>query len=715
MNKTIYNLLEKSTLIVLILILFSANQIFSQEKEAKTKIDTLVYEINDVIVTGTRTDEKILDIPYSVFRVDKKELSFGKKISAKDVLADVPGLFLQNMFGSHDLRISIRGFGTRSNTGVRGVRILQDGIPISEPDGETSLDAIDFTSLGGVEVVKGNLSSLYANAPGGVINFISDLYFPKSYVASMNQVGKFGYRQNGIKVGLRNVNNRLLFSYYYRNFDGYRQHSSEYQHLLNAVYEGYLGSKSTITILGNYSNGFTRQPGPLTWDQFSSNPFQADPLAVSLDYRRITQKGRAGVRFKTTWGDKDYNELSLTGYGNIKELQKADNQFYNYTTRYSLGSLIKYVNRTQLFDRKNVLTAGMDYAYQAGPINNFDNVYGNQGISVQNEYNESLSNVGFYFLNHFNIIPEKMDLFLSGRLDRDIFYRNIYIPYGYTDTSRVFQFFTPKIGLNYKLTSSIAVYTNYGLSFDIPALTEIANTPLTSNIKYTINPDLNAQKSYNFEFGIKGNLVNRESEFMRKLFFEATFFNYKIKDEIVPFIINQTVYYRNAAKTNRMGVEIGVKSEPFEEIELTVNYTYTHFKYDSYPATVYTPSGSIHEDYSGNMVPSVPTHIVNFILNYEYEISDEISGLLQWDCDLISKMYVNDQNTASAPGYFYGNVMAGINFSFDQYSIIAYLGSNNIFDKRYIGFINTNDFYGKYYETGEPRNFFAGFNFSYHL
>ncbi len=78
-------------------------------------------------------------------------------------------------------------------------------------------------------------------------------------------------------------------------------------------------------------------------------------------------------------------------------------------------------------------------------------------------------------------------------------------------------------------------------------------------------------------------------------------------------------------------------------------------------------------------------------------------------------MYVNDQNSATAPGYFYGNVMAGINFSFDEYSVIAYLGSNNIFDKRYVGFINTNDFYGKYYETGEPRNFFAGLNISYHL
>jgi len=85
-----------------------------------------------------------------VFRVDKNELAYGRKESAKDVLADVPGLFLQSRYGNQDLRISIRGFGTRSNTGIRGVRILQDGIPESEPDGETVIDAVDFNSLGGV-------------------------------------------------------------------------------------------------------------------------------------------------------------------------------------------------------------------------------------------------------------------------------------------------------------------------------------------------------------------------------------------------------------------------------------------------------------------------------------------------------------------------------------------------------------------------------------
>ena len=678
------------------------------------KKDSLKYEIQEVTILGTRTVEKIIDLPFSVFRVDKKELAYGRKVSAKDVLADVPGLFLQSRYGNQDLRISIRGFGTRSNSGIRGVRILQDGIPESEPDGETVIDAVDFNSLGGVEVVKGNFSSLYANAPGGVINFVSDLYFPQDYSTVINQVGNFGYRQNGFKLGLKNENSRFLLSYNYRNSDGYRQHSQEFQHLVNAVYEGYMG-RATITILGNFVNGLIKLPGSLTSEEFFADPFQANPLALSFDFKRITKKGRIGIRYKLEFDEADKNEIEVTGYGSIKELERADNLFYTLETRYSLGSFLRYTNQTELFGRNNIFTCGMDYAYQSGPISDFDNIYGNKGISVLNEYSESLSNIGFYLLNHFNVVPDKFDVFLSGRFDRNVYAKNIFIPFGFTDTTRIFQKFAPKIAFNYKLSPSIALYTSYGIGFDFPALTELTNTPLTSNIKYSINPDLNVQQSGNFELGIKGNIINPEEMFMRKLFFELTFFDYVIRDEIVPFIISQNIYFRNAAKTNRLGIEVGVKSEPYEGVELTINYTITNFKYINYPTQLFTPSGIEYADFSGNYVPSVPRNILNLILNYQFEISDNASALILWDCDYISSMYVNDQNSEKASPYFYGNAMVGINYSFNKFNAVLYIGAANIFDKRYSGFININDYNKQYYETGEPRNFYSGLNISFKL
>lgn len=687
--------------------------VFSQEDSEFQ--DTSKYKIQDVVVVGTRATEKIIDIPYSVFRVDSKELSYGKKVSARDVLADVPGLFLQNRYGNTDLRVSIRGFGTRSSTGIRGIRILQDGIPESEPDGESVIDAIDFTSLGGVEVVKGNLSSLYANSPGGLINFNTDIYFPQNYLGTANQSGSFGLRQNGIKMGLKDNDNRVFVSYKYRNIDGYRKHSSEYQHLLNTVYESFIGTKSTLSIHGNFVNGFNRLPGSLTKQEFDSDPLMADPLAVSQDYRRITKKGKIAGKFITHFGEAQQFELELIGYGGIKELEKADNDFYTLTTRYSLGGFIRFTNKNEFLNRKNILTVGTDYAYQSGPITQFENFAGKRGFSVLSQYNESLSNIGFYFLEHFSIINNELDLFLSSRYDNNLFSRNNYIPFGFIDTSRTMDGFSPKAGLSYKLTPNIAIYSSYGLSFDYPALSEIANSSLTSNSSYTINPDLNPQKSYNFEVGIKGNLLNKESEVMRKVFFELTYFNYLIRDEIVPFIINLKPYFKNAPRTRRTGIEIGFMSEPLEEIELTINYTFTNFYYESYLAEIFTPSGITKENYSANKVPSIPKHIFNLILVKEFELNDEISGLMIWDCDYIGEMYVNDSNSEKSEPYFYGNFMGGLMYSDNDFDLTGFVGMNNIFDKRYVSFININDYYGKYYETGEPKTFYAGLNFNFKL
>ncbi len=680
---------------------------FSQKLEQdRGKQDSVRYQTDEVVVVGTRSDEKIIDIPYSVFTVDKKELAFGRKISAKDVLADVPGLFLQSRYGNHDLRISLRGFGTRSNSGVRGVRVLQEGIPLSEPDGETLTDAIDFTSLGGVEVVKGNLSSLYANAPGGVVNFLTDLSFPSNFAGVNSQTGGNGMNQNGFKIGLVNDDNRFFLSYHYLNIDGYRPHSSEFQHLVNAAYTANIGELSKLTMLAYYADGLNKLPGSLTRAEFESDPFQAWPIAVSQDFKRQSRKGQVGLKYRTRFGEGNSDEVEVTAYGGLKELEQTDPDFYTFSTRYSLGSLLRYTKRDLIGnDRRNLLTVGMDYAYQSGPITQFDNP---ERISVLNEFKEGLSNVGLYVLDRIDIMPERLEMLVSGRFDRFAYTRDIRIPYGSTDTTRAFQKFTPRAGFTFKISPVVAIYTSYGASYEYPALAEMGNSPLSSNTRYSINPDLVPQSSKNFELGIKGNLVDPDAAFMRKIFFDITFFDYMIKDEIVPFIINQKAYFRNAAKTHRLGIEAGIRTHPLEGVEMTVNYSYTHFRYNDYRAKVYTPSGTVEEDYTGNIVPSVPRHIFNFILAHEFEITEELSGLALWDCDYISEMQVDDGNSEKSPPYFYGNIMIGANVSLGNFSAVIYGGVNNIFDRRYAGFININDFAGRYYETGEPRTGYAG-------
>jgi iron complex outermembrane recepter protein len=355
----------------------------------------------------------------------------------------------------------------------------------------------------------------------------------------------------------------------------------------------------------------------------------------------------------------------------------------------------------------------MDYAYQSGPRTYYDNINGMKGLTVTDQFEDVQTNLGFYVEDQFELVKDKSNLLFSTRYDYVDLYKSSLQFHGYTDTSRVFNNFTPKLGINYKITPHIALYTSYGIGVDIPAVSELDNNYTTSNTKYTLNPDLRPQNSQNFELGIKGNILNKKTEFMRKVKFEATFFDYVVMDEIVPFTINQYTFFRNADRTSRTGLELGFFCEPFEETEIVVNYTITNFKYKHYSAVIQGPSGNTVENYDGNYVPSIPRHIVNFIFNWEFEISENINGLLQWDCDYLSKMYVNDNNSEYAPEYFYGNAMAGINCNFGKFNTVLYFGANNIFDRRYVGFININDFYGRYYETGEPRSYYSGLNISY--
>jgi iron complex outermembrane receptor protein len=681
---------------------------FSQEEEE----DTLKFQTEELVITGSRYLKKIIDIPYSVFRVDTKELQYGKKVSGKDVLADVPGLFLQSRFGNHDIRISLRGYGTRSSSGIRGVRILHDGIPQTETDGETVIDAVDFTSLGGVEVVKGNLSSLYSSSPGGVINFISDFSFNESFVTSTNQFGKYDFYQNGFKAGVKKDFYRFFVSYSYRNLKGYRVHSSEYVHLLNSLFQAYLGNKSTLDVLINYVNSTNRYPGSLTEGEFSTDPFQAQDIAVSQDFKKLTAKGQLGLRLKTLWGKSDNNEFEITLYGGLKDQEKTDAVYYALSDRYSIGSYLRYTNKSVIAGRNNEFTVGIDASNQNGPVTEFNNINGNRDLTIQNQYQNTANNAGFYFQNQFNIVKDKFELYLAGRYDLTKYTKNALQFNGTIDTSRIFYAFTPKVALNYKILPSLSVYTNYSYGFDVPVMTELENV---THVGTSLNSLLEPAKSHNVELGIKGNFLNEHSEFMRKIYFDVTFYNYAIEDDIIPYTINNLTYYRTAKKTNRMGAEVGLMTEPFDRVELTINYIYTNFRYKEYTASVLTPSGYINYDFANNYMPSYPRHVLNAILNYEWYISKNLNGLLQFDCDYIAEMYVDDNNLASTGSYFYSNPLAGLNFTFKNLNVLAYIGINNLFDKRYVGYININDFYGRYYNMGEPRNIFSGLNIKFVL
>lgn len=679
------------------------------------QIDSIKYQTDEVIVTGTRTNQKIIDIPYSVVRINSTQYKYEKSMFINDVLNSVPGVFMQSRYGNHDVRISIRGFGSRSNTGIRGVRILLDGIPESEPDGQTRIEAIDFNSLGSIEVVKGNSSSLYTNAPGGVVNFISDINFSKSFVTQFNEFGSYELRRNGIKVGVRNENYGFLNTYTYHTYQGFRPHSEDYWHILNTVLESTPGDNTNLQFLGYFATGLIRLPGSLTKEEFDDNPFQAAKTEVDWDYRRISKKGRVAVRFDSKFGEMLNNEIEIIGYGTIKYFERYARNSFRIFDRYGLGASIKYTNSSLLFGLENKFTVGGDLFYQSGPVTEYESSV--SGWNFIGSVDETTGNSGLFFINSLEIFNKQLYFLVSGRYDNVYFLQDDrYVPI--RSDSLSFEDFTPKFALNYKITPSISFYTSFGYSFDSPAGNELDNYETSSDPEALMNPDLKPQHSTNFELGVKGNLLNSGNDIFNNILFEFTFFNTIVEDEIVPFEVYGKSYFRNSAKTNRRGLEAGISSEIFERLKATLSYTFSDFVYDEYAAITIEVDSldeiiTSSEDFSGKVVPSVPKHNFFIALEYKHPIVSNLNGFIKGTYQSISGMYVNDANSAETDGYQVLNSTLGFEMFFGNFNLLVSGGVNNILDQTYVGFININSSNGRFYEAGEPQSFFATLKLNY--
>ncbi len=704
------------------LVLLIAVLLLPELKAQSDQPDSSEYKTDEIVITGTRLEQKIIDIPYPVLRINQTSWITSRKVGVQDVLLTVPGLFLQPRYGNHDTRITIRGYGSRSNTGIRGVRILLDGIPESEPDGQTRIEAIDFDAIGRIEVVRGYSSSLYTNAPGGVINFLTDKYFPVSFFQLNNEFGSYDLRKNGFKMGVNGSNSRFMASYSYQNYNGYRQHSQEYQHRLNSLFETDFTKNSKLSVYGYYVNGLIKLPGSLKLEDYNTNDTMANTRSVDRDEKRNSRKGRVGITLNTSLEKGNMKHvLETTLYGTVKIFDRVA-RTYRLFTRYGIGGQFRYVNKytfgskVKSKQRTNEFTIGTDLFYQDGPIREYSNFGGTKGDDLIGISNEVIANVGAYALNQIDIIPQRLSFLVSGRYDRVIYDFQNEIA-SFKDTTRIFAEFTPKAALNLKLTPHIALYTSFGFGFDSPAGNELDNFDYTSDGGlHTINPDLKPQKSTSFEIGIKGEVSGLKKKYFKNTFFEISFYNTKIEDVIVPFVVDNDVFFRNAAVSKRTGVEIGLSSELINGLTFKGSYAYQKFKYDSYQAGNIDEFGVLtNVDYSGNIEPSNPEMFFTGELMYQHTLAKKYTLYAKTSFQHVGSMFVNDANTDSLKTAEYSliNGQLGIDCNFDNFRLIAYGGLNNIADKKYVAFININSDRNEYYEAGPKRNFFGGLTLAY--
>ena len=162
---------------------------------ASAQVPDSATRLPDLKVTVTRTKSPLSTLGAAVTVIDSAAVHRGRIATGLDeALAFVPGVVAQNRWNySVDERLSIRGFGARANFGLRGVKVLLDGVPQTLPDGQSQLNNLDLSLVSRVEVLRGGASALYGNASGGVVSFITNAVPAQPWIVSVRaEGGTFG-------------------------------------------------------------------------------------------------------------------------------------------------------------------------------------------------------------------------------------------------------------------------------------------------------------------------------------------------------------------------------------------------------------------------------------------------------------------------------------------------------------------------------------------
>ncbi len=650
-----------------------------------------------VIVEATRVAKDLASIPAAVAVVDAGDIQLGQQqLGLDESLTRVPGLFMLDRYNfAQDLRISIRGFGARANFGIRGIKILVDGIPETLPDGQGQVDSVDIGSAERIVVLRGPSSALYGNASGGVINISSERGTPQPFVEARLSAGEYGFQKHQLKFGGERGRVNYLLNLTHLDFDGYRDHSETRSSGVNARFHVDIDANSDLAVNLNVTDSpQANDPGGINREDATANPRQARGANVNFDAGESLEQQRLGFAYTRRIGDKhefrvrnyyvwrDFaNKLPFTGGGSV-DLE-----------RFFVGGGASYSYQGELAGRANRFTAGIDIDLQDDDRLRFDNNLGVLGPLVFDQ-NEEVTSVGVFAQNEFSL-GEHLELTVGIRRDRIKFdVTDRFVADGDDSGSLTFEETSPMAGLLWRATPAVNLYATVSSSFETPTTTELANPGGGGGF----NPLLEPQSATNYEVGIKGNLGDRT-------WFDAAVFSIDVDKELIPFELASQPgrdFFENAGESSRKGIELAVTVRPTEYLETALAYTYSDFSFDRFV----DDNGN---DFGGNVIPGTPENLLNAEIKYSHPAG--YYGV--WNALYVDELFVNNANAEKNDAYVVSSLRLGYTWSNDDWQLSPFLGINNLFDEDYSGNVRVNAFGGRFFEPAPDRNLYGGVGIRY--
>ncbi len=671
-----------------------------------------VPTLDPVVVTGSRVEAQSFDLPFSIDVVEMGEVQAGNLgVNASEALGRVPGLVVQNRQNyAQDLQISIRGFGSRAAFGVRGIKLIADGIPASTPDGQGQAATFNLDTAERIEVMRGPFSTIYGNHAGGVIQLFSrDPYGPPMVrggaLAGSWGTTKFDVGAEGEKNGIGYVLDASRF-----DTDGYRDHSSATRDQLFGKLRIRPDEDSTLTLVASaLEQDDTEDPLGLTWSTYKRDPRAVEAVAETFDTRKSIDHRQAGGTYERRFGA---GRLQLSAYGGERTViqylsippgpqngPRHSGGVVDFDRSFQ-GAGARWIHTLQAGPGELTLTGGVDFDRSEDARKGFQNFIGSiVGVkgALKRDETDTVTSLDPYVqanwvidkwtlqagLRHSEVEFEVDDKFIvAGNPDDsgDITYRKT----------------TPALGLVYQVSPALNLYASAARGFETPTLTELSysGTGGTGGFNFGLKPATSKQ----LELGAKAFIGDNTR-------LNAAVFQIRTDDElVVESNTSGRAVFRNAASTLRRGVELALESDFSRQWRGRLSLTRLQATYDS-PFT--TGSGRIDD---GNRLPGIPA--LSAFAELEWTPRDGLAAAIE--TYYRSKLYVEDTNTErAAPAYTLVNLRLAAEQKAGGWTFGQLLRVDNLFDREHIASVIVGDGNGRFYEPGPTRSLYVGARASY--
>ncbi len=654
-----------------------------------------------VVVTATRVPQPSLQVPASIDRVPAEDIrSMRPQVNLSESLGRVPGITVQNRSNyAQDLQVQSRGFGARATFGIRGLRLIADGIPASQPDGQGQVSHFDLGSAERVEVLRGPFAPMYGNAAGGVINIITEPGSRDPGVGMDLSAGSYGSWRGALRAsGARGAVDGVVDVSRFET-DGYREHSAARRDQANARVGIDLGGGTGLTLVANYLNlPDAQDPGGLTRAQMDANPRQVVPQVLQFDARKTVRQNQGGATLTHRFGANTVAASAYVGERAVRQYLSfagsappptTSGGVVDLATTYAGGSL-RLTNEAQFLGRKLVSTVGGEYESMDQARKGYVNVNGALG-ELRRDEDDVATSSGLFAQADWRF-AERWSVLAGVRATRVEFdSTDHFIIAGNPNDSgaKSYDAVTPSVGVTFHLSPASSLYASFGRGFETPTFAELAHQNAGSGLNFA----LQASKSRQIEVGMKSVIGARARV-------NAALFTVETEDEIVVDAASGgRTTFKNAGRTRRTGVELYADGSLGAGFEATLAATVLEAIFlDSYTSGASTVA-------AGNRLPAVPEAYVYGELRWRHAptgFSTTLEALYKSD------VAVNDINTAFADAYAVFNLALGFTQEFGKWRLNEYLRIDNLGDRTYSGSVIVNDTNQRFYEPSPQRSMTIG-------